>query len=194
MDWVAHLFSYTCGQAPAHTWVCGEDLLPCCQRCTGMYIGALISAVLHLWVRPRLDGRLLGIHGAFLLLMVPFGYHWLPQGPALRACSGVLFGCGLLTFLQLPVLQLPSVMPWRTTYGTSSCRATLTYFGGTAAAALFVPILGSHGGEAGFWILSLGSAAGALTLLGLAATNFALATASISRLACCLRRGKAADA
>jgi len=83
-----------CGQNAEHTWAPGEVLLPCCQRCTGLYVGAGVAALLHRWLRPRLSGRFLEMHGAFLVLMVPFGFHWLSQGPALRAAMGVLFVSG----------------------------------------------------------------------------------------------------
>ncbi len=54
---------------------------------------------------PRLTGRFLEMHGAFLLLMVPFGFHWVAQGPVLRTLTGVLFGFGVVTFLWLPLSQ-----------------------------------------------------------------------------------------
>ncbi len=78
-------------------------LLPCCQRCLGLYVGAAVAAGSHLWLRPRLTGRFLELHGAFLLCMLPFGFHWLPQGPLLRTITGVLFGFGVVTFLWLPM-------------------------------------------------------------------------------------------
>jgi uncharacterized membrane protein len=103
LDFLAHLFAAVCGQNPDHTWAPGGLLLPCCQRCTGLYAGAGVAALLHLWLRPKLTGRFLEIHGAFLLLMVPFGFHWVPQGPALRTAAGVLFGFGVVTYLMLPL-------------------------------------------------------------------------------------------
>jgi uncharacterized membrane protein len=99
----AHWFAAVCGQDPGHTWAPGGILLPCCQRCTGLYPGAGVAALLHLWLRPRLSGRFLEIHGAFLLVMIPLGFHWITQGPVLRTISGVLFGFGVVTFLWLPL-------------------------------------------------------------------------------------------
>jgi hypothetical protein len=75
--------------------------MSCCQRCSGLYIGAAVALALHLCLRPKLNGRFLGVHGAFLLIMVPFGFHWLPQGAALRAMTGVLCGFAITTFLWL---------------------------------------------------------------------------------------------
>jgi uncharacterized membrane protein len=103
LHFLSHLFSAVCGQNPGHTWAPGGLLLPCCERCTGLYVGAGLAAILHLCLRPKHRGRFLEMHGAFLLLMVPFGCHWVPQGPALRTAVGVLFGAGLVTFLSLPL-------------------------------------------------------------------------------------------
>ena len=61
--------------------------------------------MLHLWLRPKLSGRFLEMHGAFLVVMVPFGFHWVAQGPVLRTLTGVLFGFGVVTFLWLPLSQ-----------------------------------------------------------------------------------------
>jgi uncharacterized membrane protein len=101
LEFLGHWFAAVCGQGPGHTWAPGGILLPCCQRCTGLYVGAGIAALLHLGLRPRLSGRLLQIHGGFLLVMVPLGFHWVAQGPVLRSLSGVLFGFGVVTFLWL---------------------------------------------------------------------------------------------
>jgi uncharacterized membrane protein len=98
-----HLFAAVCGQNPDHTWAPGGILLPCCQRCLGLYAGAAVAIAMHWWLRPRLTTRFLEVHGAFLLLMAPFGFHWVPQGPALRTITGMLFGFGVVTYLWLPV-------------------------------------------------------------------------------------------
>ena len=103
---LAHWFAAVCGQDPGHTWAPGGILLPCCQRCTGLYVGAAVAMLLHLWLRPKLTGRFLEIHGAFLLAMVPLGFHWVAQGPVLRTISGVLFGFAVVTFLWLPLSQV----------------------------------------------------------------------------------------
>jgi len=102
-----HLFGCVCGQNPVHTWAPGGVWLPVCQRCTGLYAGACVAALLHLALRPVATSRWLWLHGGFLLCMIPFGYHWLPQGPVLRALTGVLFGFGLVAFLRLPLRLAP---------------------------------------------------------------------------------------
>ncbi len=103
LEILAHWFAAVCGQDLGHTWAPGGILLPCCQRCTGLYVAAGVAALLHLWLRPRPTGRFLEMHGAFLLVMVPFGLHWVAQGPVLRTLTGVLFGFGVVTFLSLPL-------------------------------------------------------------------------------------------
>jgi uncharacterized membrane protein len=105
LEVLAHWFAAICGQDPGHTWAPGGILLPCCQRCTGLYVGAGAAALLHLWLRPKLSGRFLEIHGVFLVVMVPFGFHWVAQGPVLRTLTGVLFGFGVVTLLWLPLSQ-----------------------------------------------------------------------------------------
>jgi len=98
METLAQLFGVVCGQNPDHTWMPGGLLLPCCQRCLGLYVGAAVAVGLHGWLRPQLSGRFLEVHGLFLLLMVPFGFHWLPQGALVRTGTGVLFGFGWWPF------------------------------------------------------------------------------------------------
>ena len=107
-DLLQHLFAGVCGQNLAHTWTPGGVPLPCCQRCTGLYVGAFAGAALHLWFKPRLTSRFLWIHGVFLLQMIPFGFHWLPQGPFVRTITGTLFGFGLVSFFWLlPTARRP---------------------------------------------------------------------------------------
>jgi len=87
LDWLHELFASVCGQNLAHTWAPGGQLLPCCQRCTGVYVGTCAAALVHLATPPAPTRFWRWLHGAFLLFMIPAGFHWLPQGPALRAAS-----------------------------------------------------------------------------------------------------------
>jgi uncharacterized membrane protein len=111
MSGIESIFSTLCGQNPAHTWAPGGELLPLCQRCTGLYAGACLVTALHLSVRPRLTGRFLWVHGLFLLLMVPFGYHWVAQESVLRTITGLLFGAGVVTFLLVSLKPDPPDRP-----------------------------------------------------------------------------------
>jgi uncharacterized membrane protein len=131
------IFAVVCGQNPDHTWKTALDLMPCCQRCTGLYVGAFLSIALHLWLKPSPGAAFLKWHGLALLVMVPFGFHWLPQGPGLRSFTGVLFGAGVVTFLWLPLAARRS--------GQSSARAAWTYWALLLGGGLVLPWLGASG-------------------------------------------------
>jgi uncharacterized membrane protein len=172
-DLLQHLFAEVCGQHFAHTWTPGGVPLPCCQRCTGLYVGALAGAALHLWFKPWLTGRFLWIHGAFLLQMIPFGFHWLPQGPLLRTTTGVLFGCGLVSFFWL----LPTA---RRPLGEKS--TTAKYFTALALSLVLVLALANANSAVGAYTLATLAVAGLLTLAALALTNLWLLVGQASRL------------
>ena len=107
---IEQIFSFVCGQNPAHTWAPGGEWLPCCQRCTGFFAGAAVALLLQLALRMRPAPRFLQMHGLFLLVMVPLGCHWVPHGAVVRTLSGVLYGFGVVSFLWLfPVEHLPGI-------------------------------------------------------------------------------------
>jgi uncharacterized membrane protein len=168
-----HLFAAVCGQNPDHTWAPGGMLLPCCQRCLGLYVGACGAMLLHCWLRPRPSARFLAIHGAFLLLMAPFGFHWLPQGPVLRALTGVLFGFGLVAFLGLPLTERAR---W-----THSTRFA-TYAAGLTAMLALLPLLAAYGGRAAAYALCGLATGGAAALGALVLADSLLALAGFFRL------------
>lgn len=95
------IFGFVCSQNPAHTWAPGDELLPVCQRCTGLYVGAALALLLLLWFRPATDARYRCLHAALVLLMTPFGFHLLPHGAVLRTMSGQWFGFGVVGLLWL---------------------------------------------------------------------------------------------
>jgi uncharacterized membrane protein len=165
METLAHLFAWVCGQHAEHTWSPGGLLLPCCQRCTGLYAGACVAALLHLALRPRRRAPFLAVHGAFLVLMVPFGCHWLPQGPALRALTGVLAGAAIVTFLALaPAAATGTNTPAKTRWPSDAA-----YFGGVALAACLVPAIAAWGAQGAALLLAGLTLAGLLALAALAA-------------------------
>jgi uncharacterized membrane protein len=100
-----HLVPWICGRQPDHVWMPDGFPLPCCQRCTGLYTGILIALLLCLWLRPRQTPGFLKIHGAFLLIMVPFGFHWVPQEAWIRTMTGFLFGAACVNFVWLGVSE-----------------------------------------------------------------------------------------
>ncbi len=163
-DAFQHLFGAVCGQNPDHSWTPGGIPLPLCQRCTGIYVGAFAALLLQIWLKPEATPRFLKLHGAFLLLMIPSGLYWFPQGPVLRSVSGVLFGFGVVAFLILPLSgggQRPGGEKYR-------------YPAGILAAAVLVPLLGSYGGEAGAMLLTLLAALGLPSLAFVVLANLGL--------------------
>ena len=167
-------FAQICGQYPDHTWSPGGTLLPLCQRCTGMYAGAAVAALLHISIRPRPSSPWLELHGAFLLIMVPFGFHWVPQGSVLRAVTGVLFGFGVVAFLWLvPGRLLAGYPPSRKSRLNPKNRQFLY-----ALALLFasgaVPWMGSLGGRVAAVVLVALTTTGAAALLALVLLNVGL--------------------
>jgi uncharacterized membrane protein len=177
-DLLQHLFGWICGQNPGHTWSPGGELLPCCQRCTGLYVGACVAAGLHLLRHPAPTNRWLWLNGGFLLFMVPFGFHWLPQGPELRAITGVLFGFGLVAFLLLPLRRSGTgVLPVQLRGDKpDACPTTRMALWLTLLAMLVVvPWLGAQGDARAANTLTLLAALGALALFALVLANAALA-------------------
>lgn len=98
------LFSHICGQQ--HCWVLGGQVLPFCQRCTGLYVGGFCALILILAFRLRPNAFLYWIHGVFLLVMIPYGFHFVSQGVFVGTLTGVLFGFGLAYYLALNPLTV----------------------------------------------------------------------------------------
>ena len=170
-------FSWICGQGLAHTWSPGGELLPCCQRCTGGDVGAFVAALLQLAGPPPVTSFWLRLHGLFLLFMVPAGFHWFPQGPELRAASGILFGFGLIAFLWLP-LQI-NILP--EAERKNSPTQFLIFFTVLIAALVFTPLLGVSENPFAATALSLLTAAGALVLALLVLANLFLTVRGLWR-------------
>lgn len=174
-----HGFGFICGQGAAHTWAPGGVCLPLCQRCTGLYAGAGVAALLHVAIRPIATRRWLRLHGGFLLGMIPFGFHWLPQGPVCRAMTGVVFGFGLIAFLRL---TLPHASG-----GPAPRRAAAAhdpdwrYVAGLLATLVLVPWLGAHGDKLAAGTLAWLAVGGALALFGLVLGNVFFAGRGLAR-------------
>jgi uncharacterized membrane protein len=177
-----HAFGWVCGQYPVHTWSPGGELLPLCQRCTGVYVGALVAALLHLAWRPAPTPRWLWLNGAFLLFIIPSGFYWIPQNPELRCASGILFGFGLVSYLWL---VLPDKAPDRsqgnvmqTGVGNQTKPATIEnfkFYAGTLIAVLVLtPLLAENGNGVAAAILIIASTTGALALAALLSADLYL--------------------
>ena len=189
LDFLRHVFGWVCGQNPAHTWSPGGELLPVCQRCTGVYSGAFVAALLHLAWRPAPTPRWLWLNGAFLLFMLPSGFYWFPQNPELRCASGILFGFGLVAFLWLTLPDKFTIYDLRFTspsdlHGNRVNRksqivndqpphvSSYKFFAASLLAALVLtPLLAENGNAAAAAILIFACIGGALTLAGLLLVN-----------------------
>jgi uncharacterized membrane protein len=182
LEFLHHLFGAVCGQEPDHTYAPGGILLPCCQRCLGLYAGAAIAALLHLCLRPQLTRRFLQVHGGFLVLMVPFGFHWLPQGPVLRTISGLFFGFAVFTFLWLPMSRR---FPGRGRTPRPMRPSRFAYAIGLAATAALLPLLAAYGGRLIAYALSVLVFFGLSVLAAVICGDVALAlTGTIQLLHC----------
>jgi len=188
MDTSFHVFSHLCGQQIDHTWLPGGLPLPVCQRCTGLYIGAVLAAALLVWFRPRLEGWFLWLHGVFLVAMAPCGLHWIGNGPEARTISGLVFGAAVVLFLTLwPMtvfgigtgserVESPPRSGGAGAPGLSRLRirgraGAGCYVIGLGAAAVVLPVVGDSGGAIAAGVLAAGIAAGALILTLLVVWN-----------------------
>lgn len=166
--WAWDIFALVCGQPAFHTWAPGGVLLPLCQRCTGLYVGAALALTLHLAFRIRPGVRFLQVHGLFLLLMVPLGYHWVAQGAVVRSVSGLLFGAGLVAFLWLFPGPHVGRLRWLAP-GPAAVYASVVLAG-----AASVPALGLWGGVPGAHLLVMLATCGLAGLTALALANLAI--------------------
>lgn len=180
-DVLVQLFAPLCGQNLGHTWMPGGCALPICQRCTGLYLGAGIALLLHLFFRPRQTTAWRWLNGLFLLQMVPCGYHWIPQGPVLRTISGFLFACGIVSFLWL----LPSARLRGTAsksllvngsrrFASGGGTSGGSYLLGLCAGLAGVLALASEGGGGSASVLSVLSVVGFSCFVGLVMLNLVL--------------------
>jgi len=96
MDAVESLLSLFCCGNELRSFVVNGQVLPFCQRCTGVYIGLgitffyLFATGYYRRGAPR--GMVLLANLACIGVMVVFGYHILDPGARWRLWSGLLFG------------------------------------------------------------------------------------------------------
>ena len=105
MNIINYIFSFLCSQEVSRSFVIDGYVLPCCQRCAGVYIGIGISFVYLLisgYYKKGLPPRsIIYVNIASLLIMPIFGFHLLDPGPAWRLWSGLIFG-NAIAFLICP--------------------------------------------------------------------------------------------
>jgi uncharacterized membrane protein len=156
MNLLRELFSHICGQQ--HCWVLGGQALPFCQRCTGLYVGGFCALILILTFRLRPNVFLYWIHGIFLLVMIPYGFHLVSQGAFVRTLTGVLFGFGLVYYLALN--PLTAWQRWK----PDSLSRTAAYF---LLAVSVVPLLFGSVRSGGSFCAAILAGLGTLGLAGL---------------------------
>lgn len=172
-EFVQHAFGFVCGQPLGRTWSLEGEWLPFCQRCTGLYIGAVIALALQLFLRIRLGPRLLGVYGLLLVQLAPFGLHLLPETEILRTLSGMAFSFGLVGFLWL----LPQE---RLNLGSFPNASTLWRYAILALLSLLGLILAVRsGGAMTAFVLSLLGLLGLFVVLLLILLNLGLLASSL---------------
>jgi uncharacterized membrane protein len=125
---IAHWFGAgVCDQLETHSYEFAGVTLPLCARCTGLYLGTLITLLFHAWRHPRATGMpgrwMLALLGAFFLAwagdgvnsvlsVIPIAPHLYPPSNLLRLITGTLMGISIGSFLWLVfnsmVWQVPS--------------------------------------------------------------------------------------
>ncbi len=174
MEYLAEVFALVCRRE--HCWAPGGEVLPFCQRCTGLYVGAAVAAVLYGLFRPRPTSLSLWIHGLLLLVMVPFGYHLVPQNGVLRTLTGQLFAVGLVCYLSLlPTARLS--FWWK-----HSKRMSLAYAVCVLGSLVIVQCAVHAGGRVAGAVLAWLGLVGLIALAALAIANLVLLPPAIRRV------------
>ena len=128
MEWlvvVAHWFgSAVCDQLPTHSYHFAGVVLPLCARCSGLYLGALVTLSFHAWRRPRA----IGLPRPWMLVaLVLFFFAWagdgvnsflssIPGAPYLYAPSNLLrlvTGTGMGITMGSLVFVMFNSLVWR---------------------------------------------------------------------------------
>ncbi len=183
MIFLQQLFAHICGQQ--HVWILDGQTLPFCQRCTGLYTGILIAVLLTFAFRLRPTRFQYWLHGAFLLLMIPYGFHFVPQGPFLRTTSGFLFAFGLVYFLVLNTFTAWQL--WK----TSAAGPTIAYLLLILAALAALLAIVHFGGRTWAVVVAAVSALGCAALCLLVVANIAILPGTFRHLTRGSRAGAA---
>jgi uncharacterized membrane protein len=176
-EFLRHICGWVCGQNPAHTWMPGGEWLPLCQRCTGLYVGALVAGLLQVAWRPAPTLGWRWLNGLFLLFMLPSGLYWIPQNPELRCGSGILFGFGLVAFLSLTLPAGFAIYDIRFTRRLEiparrvNRKSQIVNVAGLLATLVLVPVLAENGNTVAAGMLTAACIGGALVLAALLLAN-----------------------
>ncbi len=108
MELVTALFGHLCGQA--RCFVADGVVLPVCQRCTGLYVGALLTGMWLLvggaWRRGLPDLGVVCVHAGALIVALLGGLHVFDFGPAWRLMCGLWTGHVAMTWLVTGATQV----------------------------------------------------------------------------------------
>ena len=163
--------------------------LPVCQRCFGLYLGALATGVWlvgsGLWRRGLPGWGVLGLHAGMLAAAMLGGLRVIDGGPVWRAICGAWTGHVAVAWLvgggvhlwRLRRFEPP--LPWRRRDKLQAAAAA----GVLTAAATLAPT------QEGWWLWSGLAAAGAVTA---ALVLTACAAASVGWLVAVVRAGRTA--
>lgn len=123
METLTDIFSHFCGQKSG--FVAGGAVLPVCQRCLGLYVGAAVTgvwmAVCGLWRRGLPSWSVFLLNEVMLLAAMLGGAHVWGSAPAAKLACGLwtghvaalwlIGGAGHLWRLSRPAP--PGQLPWR---------------------------------------------------------------------------------
>jgi hypothetical protein len=166
MELLTYLFSTICGQS--RCLVIDGIPLPVCQRCLGLYVGALLTALWllgwGLWRRGLPGPRAVILEAAALVAAMLGGLHVLDFGPIWRLQCGLWSGHVAMVWLvggavELRALSRPrgALMPaWPERARFAALAAPLAL---AVVAWSIVRLLSS-----GWWIWSLAAALGLMSL------------------------------
>ena len=108
METLTAVFDFLCGQE--RCFVVDGAALPVCQRCTGLYVGALLAGLWLFASRARQRGvppaRLAWAYAAVLIAALLGGVHVLDFGPRWRFLCGLWTGQVVLVWLFTGTTQL----------------------------------------------------------------------------------------
>ena len=178
METITHLFSLVCGQA--RSFYVDGVALPVGQRCLGLYLGALLTALWlagsGIWRRGLPGPGVLVTHGALLGAAMLGGLHVIDPGPQWRLLFGLWTGHVVTFWLIGAGVQLHSSarpdsrrpLPWEASDRLQALVLPMVLTGIAALFPLVLP-LGWH-----FWTTSAISGAAVLFAAMLVAIVYCL--------------------
>jgi hypothetical protein len=160
LETARELFSYICGQS--RSFVADGVLLPLDQRCLGLYVGALLTALWLLgsgiWRRGLPTRGVFGVNVALLFAAMLGGLHVIDPGPLWRFAFGLWTGHVATLWLSGAAVQFwhlsrpgaAAELRWRTT----QIAQALAFPAGLAGLAAALPLLLPLGWR--FWTAAAG--------------------------------------